>query len=247
MRRYPWSDRFVLDAAGGRRSRQVRTLAGAADWRREVVDRMGAAVVAAVGTGPLPPSPGWSWPAEDADELLALLRDPLPGLELVAAVLPRQPGRRRLSVLCRWRDDDVVLKLGTPHDGIDTEAAALDLLTRRPLPGIRTPRLIEAGTLNGSSPEPVAFVATSALALGRQRPAIDAPLRTFESDLAVRLDELPRRAGTPTHHVPVHGDLAPWNLRRTGRGLALFDWEAAGWGPPGSDLEFYRRACDSLR
>jgi hypothetical protein len=26
---------------------------------------------------------------------------------------------------------------------------------------------------------------------------------------------------------PVHGDLAPWNLLRTGRGWALVDWEAA--------------------
>ena len=37
---------------------------------------------------------------------------------------------------------------GMPADGLETEAAALRALTRRPLPGIRTPRLIEAGRLD---------------------------------------------------------------------------------------------------
>jgi thiamine kinase-like enzyme len=47
--------------------------------------------------------------------------------------------------------------------------------------------------------------------------------------------------------VPTHGDLAPWNLRRSPYGLALFDWEAAGWRPPGHDVDHYRRACAELR
>lgn len=242
MRRYPWSPRFLLSVDGGRRSRAVRTLAGTADWRRDLVDRLGGAVVAAVGTAPLRPSAGWTWPDAGPDELVTRLHDVLPDLEIIAAVVPRQTGRRRLSALCRWRDDDLVLKLGMPADGLETEAAALRALTRRPLPGIRTPRLIEAGRLDEAE-----FVLTTALALGRQRPAIDAPLRTFEADLGERLAGLPRPEDTPPHFVPVHGDLAPWNLRRTGHGLALFDWEAAGWGPPGSDLAFYRRSCQSLR
>jgi thiamine kinase-like enzyme len=45
----------------------------------------------------------------------------------------------------------------------------------------------------------------------------------------------------------VHGDLTPWNLRRTPRGLVLFDWESTGWGEPGSDLALYRRSCDEVR
>jgi thiamine kinase-like enzyme len=97
----------------------------------------------------------------------------------------------------------------------------------------------------------VAFLASSGLAMRRQHPAIDEPLRTFESDLAERLSGLPLpddAESKPTDGlVPVHGDLTPWNLRRTPRGLVLFDWESAGWRAPGSDLALYRRSCDEIR
>ena len=116
------------------------------------------------------------------------------------------------------------------------------LLTDRPLPGIATPKVLATGSIDVD----VAFLATDALGLDRQRPAIDEPLRSFERDLAERFASLPRPAGVALDAVPVHGDLTPWNLRRTGRGLALFDWEAAGWGAAGSDLDEYRRACSEL-
>ena len=91
------------------------------------------------------------------------------------------------------------------------------------------------------------FLATDALGLDKQRPAIDERLGSFERDLAERLDTLPRPPGIAADAIAVHGDLAPWSLRRTGRGLALFDWEEAGWGAPGSDLAHYRHSCEKLR
>ena len=43
----------------------------------------------------------------------------------------------------------------------------------------------------------------------------------------------------------MHGDFAPWNLRRTGPGeLVLVDWEDAAYGPPGADEVFYQ-ACQA--
>ena len=98
----------------------------------------------------------------------------------------------------------------------------------------------------GVSTDDVTFLATDALGLDGQRPALDEPLHRFERDLAERLAALPRPSDAPDDAVPVHGDLAPWNLRRTSRGLALFDWEAAGWGAPGSDLAYYRRTSSEL-
>jgi Ser/Thr protein kinase RdoA (MazF antagonist) len=247
LRTVPLSRRFVVSAGAGRRARRVRTLAGTSDWRRNSLDALGAAVVFVAGTRTLRASPGWRWPELDLDTIQHEVRATLPGLRVDAAVMPRQPDRARLSLLCRMPgrsgDVDVVVKLANVADGLGNEALALSLLSDRPLPGIATPAVLATGFLDTD----ITYLATDALGLGRQRPALDEPLRSFERDLAERLAALPRPAGTPDDAVPVHGDLAPWNLRRTGRGLALFDWEEARWGAAGSDVEYYRRSCAELR
>jgi Ser/Thr protein kinase RdoA (MazF antagonist) len=38
--------------------------------------------------------------------------------------------------------------------------------------------------------------------------------------------------------VPIHGDLAPWNLRRSGRRTVLIDWESVDHGPPAADAVY---------
>ena len=251
LRRFPGSDRLLVDPSSGRRAAHAHVLAGASDWRRGVANRLGALVVAAAGPGRLPGAPSVvDWlertPADVVDEMA----DELPGLRLIGVALPRQSGRRRLSLLCRQAGTDVIVKLGvdTPGASLETEADCLRMLGRSPLPGIATPDLLAAGTVGvDTDGEPVGFVATSAVAISGQRPAIDAPLAMFERDLAVRLADLPRPADTDDAAVPTHGDLTPWNLRRTARGLALFDWESAGWRAPGSDLATYRNACDEVR
>jgi hypothetical protein len=247
LRRIPWSRRIVVSADAGRRSRRVRALAGTSDWRRNALDVLGATVVLAAGTRVLPSTAGWRWPDLDVATVQQRLRASLPELCIVGAVMPRQLDRARLSLLCRMParsgDMDVVVKLVSAADGLGNEALALSLLTDRPLPGIATPTVLATGDLD----DDIAYLATDALGIDRQRPAIDERLHSFERDLADRLAALPRPPGTPQDAVPVHGDLAPWNLRRTPRGLALFDWEEAGWGPPGSDVEYYRRSCDELR
>jgi glycosyltransferase involved in cell wall biosynthesis/thiamine kinase-like enzyme len=57
-----------------------------------------------------------------------------------------------------------------------------------------------------------------------------------------------RPANIPSHWLPMHGDLVPWNLREDERGqLWLMDWEDAGWGPPLADLFRFIVAYHSLR
>ncbi len=243
--RYPLSRRFTLARGASRRARRVRFLAGASDWRRDLLDRVGSTAIGIAGTGIWPVEAAWPWPAPQPTELVERLHDALPGLDIVAAAAPRQAGRTRLSVLGTWHHADIVIKFGQPDDGIETEVAALRLLEQDPLPSIATPAVVASGVLDDG--EHIAYLATTAVGLDGQRPAVDEPLYTFESDLAERLRGLPRPAGGHPDDIPTHGDLAPWNLRRTGRGLALFDWEDAGWRPPGSDLAHYRRTCDELR
>jgi aminoglycoside phosphotransferase (APT) family kinase protein len=251
LRRLPGVPRVRLHAAGGRRARLTRALTGASDWRRGVADALAFTGVALTGTAILPEGSQWGWPHAGPDEITAALRTHFPALVILGAVLPRQSGRRRLSLFCHAAGNPLVVKLGNDQASFRTENHALELLTANPLPGIATPRPFGVGVLTTTSgtaeSEAIAYVAASALGLHTQRPAIDAPLRTFESDLADRLGSLPAPGGRHPDLVPVHGDLTPWNLRRTDRGLALFDWESVGWGPRGSDIAEYRSASDQIR
>jgi hypothetical protein len=73
------------------------------------------------------------------------------------------------------------------------------------------------------------------------------PLRAIVEEIGSALAELPRSAGLPGHWRPMHGDLTPSNLRELpGRRLILFDWEDAGWGPPGADAVLYRATSAAL-
>jgi len=73
-----------------------------------------------------------------------------------------------------------------------------------------------------------------------------ARLQRVVADIAQAL-RLPRPADIPSHWVPIHGDLVPWNLREDEKGqLWLLDWEDATWGPPLSDVVRYVVAYYSL-
>ena len=236
----PGVPRVLVAAGAGRRARSIVALAGASDWRRAGLDHL-AAQRLRLGTTWLPAADRWPWPDLALSDVESMLANELPGADLLGAVLPRQVGRERLSALVDADGRTLVVKLGLSGTGIEREVEALRLLADDPLPGIATPRLVASGRRGDT-----VWIATSATGLRRQHAAIDEPLRSFEADLAKRLSALDRPADAASDHVPVHGDLTPWNLRRTPRGLALFDWEAAGWGPAGSDLAWYRAACASL-
>lgn len=246
-RTVPGSSRMLVHPDSRRGALQLRALGGASDWRRQTVDRLGFGTLALVGAARLSTAPPLAWPDLSHDELTSALREALPGFRLLGAVIPRQRGRARMSLLGRMTGNVVVVKLGAHDERLDRERLALDLLATSPLPGIATPAPIAAGDFDAAG-QTITYLATTAVAIRRQGPAIDAPLRTFERDLAGRLADLPKPAGhDDSSAVPIHGDLTPWNLRRTSHGLALFDWEEAGWGAPGSDLDFYRRASAEVR
>ena len=107
-----------------------------------------------------------------------------------------------------------------------------------------------------SIPEPYACSAIEEWAY-----LITAPLPSIEHNVPRRpnlgaileevggaLQSLPRSAAAPDHWCPMHGDFTPWNLREVATGqLVLYDWEDAGWGPPGADDVLYRASLASLR
>lgn len=100
-----------------------------------------------------------------------------------------------------------------------------------------------------SIPEPIAageyagwqYLALASLTTRPHRPPRHPPLQLVLREIAAALAALPRPEGIPAHWCPMHGDFTPWNLRRLDDGrLVLFDWELAGWGPPGTDETLYR-------
>jgi glycosyltransferase involved in cell wall biosynthesis/thiamine kinase-like enzyme len=74
-------------------------------------------------------------------------------------------------------------------------------------------------------------------------------IRQVAADISRALEgRFERPANTPSHWLPMHGDLVPWNLREDERGqLWLLDWEDAGWGPRLADLFRFIVAYHSLR
>lgn len=75
-------------------------------------------------------------------------------------------------------------------------------------------------------------------------PRVSAPIRA----IAEEVSELTRvSAPCPPGWRPMHGDMAPWNLRRMpGIGPVLFDWEHAAPAPPLADLVFYVAAARAV-
>jgi aminoglycoside phosphotransferase (APT) family kinase protein len=75
----------------------------------------------------------------------------------------------------------------------------------------------------------------------QRRVPLDRLLEEVQAGLAAAL---PRDPALPPTWEPAHGDLTPWNLRRSAhqrrQPVALIDWEGAGWAPPGADRVYFR-------
>jgi hypothetical protein len=92
------------------------------------------------------------------------------------------------------------------------------------------------------------YLAAAPLPRGLHGPPRNPPLAAILQEIDAALAGLPRPCATPGHWRPMHGDLAPWNLRQLrGGSLVLIDWENAGWAPPGADEVFYRATQAALR
>lgn len=176
----------------------------------------------------------------DTPALTAAIAAVVPGSHIVGLSLPRQGGRRRVIALCRAGGDVVVAKIDADPALVEHEAVILDALGGRTIPSVITPRLVGSGRADTPDGE-VAIVVQSAVTT---RP--HSPVTTFDVDrLADALGErLSPVLGPPPQPdwVPHHGDLAPWNLRRTDRGVALVDWETAAHAPVGTDAAYFA-AC----
>ncbi len=186
--------------------------------------------------------------------ILAVIQTEIGGLDGFAVSSRRQADRRAFLVLAyRQRRPFAFLKIAEAGQagGFDAEHACLSGLARpdAPMPSspvpdspVLVPTLLGAGEFSG-----MRWTAMSALPPRPHRPAKTADVGTivdwFQSKLAGRLPGV-----APTGWVPIHGDFAPWNLRRLfGAGLTLFDFEDARYGPADADTTFWHLAVATLR
>lgn len=204
--------------------------------------RAATACVRLLGPGRLPgPAEAWTPPlaADEWDELLETLRHEAARFDALAVLERRQPERAGLALLLlqRGRPAAFVKLRPRPARGLAREAEVLDRLERRATHAFHAPVVLDQGVRGGWE-----WLALSALP-GPHRAPRAPRLHEVTAEIRSALAGLPRAPGVPAYWTPMHGDLTPWNLREAhGHGLLLYDWERAGWGPPGADEVLYRAA-----
>lgn len=109
----------------------------------------------------------------------------------------------------------------------------------------RVPAVLGSGSIGGW-----AWLAFEPLSLRPHAPARPRPYQLDEIGAdATRIVEavVPRPADVPEHWRGAHGDLTPWNLRRSGSTTWLIDWEDAGYAPPSADRVYFSVVQEALR
>lgn len=129
-----------------------------------------------------------------------------------------------------------------PAKSLAHEERVLDLFaTSRPR-SFRAPGVMGSGDIPGWG-----FLVTRPLSRRLYRMAVEPGLASIADEIHVGLSRLGRSMSTPNHWRPMHGELAPWTLRRSAEGgLVITDWEHARQAPPGADEAFYRAALAAI-
>jgi hypothetical protein len=183
------------------------------------------------------PEPEWQG-------LLAVLADTVGGFDALAAYQPRQTTRSGFCLLLlRGRVSVGFVKVRPDEGGrLANEQTALDRICAFRPAGFRVPEPVAAGSFEGWR-----YLVTRALPPRLHRPPVAPPIEAITGEIVAALETLPRPAELPAHWRPMHGDFTPWNLRESGYGLFLIDWEDAGWAPPRADELYYRATESALR
>jgi len=220
-----------------------------ASCRRSVIGAHHAVwgLVALAGPRALPgPAVPWQPPMATSvwQALEAQWSASLPGYDGMAVYERPQARRTGFGVLLLQHDRAVAfVKVIRGNQGGEATWRALQVLARDPVRDCQVPRPLARGGDDDWS-----WMATSPIPWYPHRPARQPPIARIAADVGERLRRVFEPAEVPDHWQPMHGDLAPWNLRRVGpRSLWLLDWDDAGWGPPGADAAYYAATISLVR
>ncbi len=244
FRRYPLRLGHVLLPATPRSAALAgSTLYTATRTRGLLAQRLGRGMLRAFGTFWLPTADPADVPLlpEHREALAVLLADHGLRPESIALCTRTQDDRSGYAVLVISDARPVgFVRVGTPSE-LELECRALELLDIIGSKTFRHPRLLGRTSLGT-----VDLALQTAVLDGYHRPPSRPPLDKIVGELQSALSGLPKPPDTPSHWVPMHGDFTPWNLRQTGSGLSLIDWESVGWGPPLVDQVLYGATSKAL-
>ena len=181
---------------------------------------------------------------EAVDAVLSDVAEVVGGIDSVAVLSRRQARRGAHLVLAYQASTPIAFcKIADSSNAptFDTEQRCLRALSLLSPGPVVVPQLLAAGLAHG-----LQYTAMSALPPRPHRPArgdISAVVAWIQRGLA---NAIPRTG--PAHWRAIHGDFAPWNLRRLWFGdRTLFDFEDARYGPPLADTVFWNVATATLR
>ena len=218
----------------------------ACKWRGRVAQRLAWAAVRWFGPHALPGARSeWSPPCGEEvwGTLTSAWRTSAGPFDSFGVHLRRPLGRDGFSVLLIESGlPTAFIKIRrSPSAGLKRELIALDALRGRTNPVFGAPIPMDTGDVEGweylmQSPLPP-HIHTVVRSPASLRGVVE-EIQSLDQSWG-KLE--PRAPG----RVPIHGDLTPWNLRLMGEVIFLYDWESAGWGPPGADLLWYDTAVSS--
>lgn len=133
------------------------------------------------------------------------------------------------------------VKLQSDAAAMERERATLVALGARSDGSWAAPRLLGSGATAGWT-----WLMTEGLPHALHRPRLAFDVAPFADDLDRLL--APTLGDRPVDGWRVaHGDLAPWNVRRSGRATIVLDWETVGWAPPRADEAYFAACAATLR
>lgn len=248
LRVLPGSGGRLLSVGQGRAAAPLLAMVGASSRLRATAAALGDVSVRLLGdraTRPIQLGDEVMFGLSAAELERELSEQALAPFEMLAIRLPAQAERKRLVVLGRQRGATLVVKIGAADGRLDTEYEILQRLVRDPIPLVRTPSVVSGGSLSLGG-ELSSFVACRLTRPAHSKAAFSAPFDTIERGIE-KIVGTTAPPEVPDHWRPAHGDLAPWNLRRSSYGLVLFDWEHCDWAPPLADRVYFNACCAALR
>jgi hypothetical protein len=156
-----------------------------------------------------------------------------------------RPQRERaggLTLLACAGPDSLLVRARTDPAELALDRRISEAYAEQPAGTFRVPRVTGAGEAGGWH-----WIGYEAITTRPHAPVRRAPEGLIAEVAGLVERAVERPAGTPSHWHGGHGDLTPWNLRRSTTGTWLIDWEDAGWAPPGSDQVYFAAVVAALR
>ena len=188
-----------------------------------------------------------SWPSPLPDEILRdfvvewenVLGRRIDGIALYRRIQPERPASTLLACAA---GKSMLVRIAQDSASLDREKLVSSAMAGMTAKTFRVPRLLATGDAGDWH-----WAGYEAMSSRPHHPVMRLP-KNIESDIAALVATvIDRPRWVPPHWAPAHGDLSPWNIRRSRGQTWLIDWEDSAWLPPGADLVYFNAVRRALR